>query len=129
MWGASVALVLVALTIRVHSRSDGAPAEACATLTPQHPGTVPQTSDVPYTIDLSSFGNAGSDGYFYEPGRSYQCESELLSHVPHSYRCTIVQGSHQIPVNDPQSISYLTEALPNRARVSIAIYLILGPAR
>ena len=55
----------------VESRSTGAPAGACATLTPQH-GVTPQTSPVPYEVDISSLSN-GNGGYSYSPGQSYMC--------------------------------------------------------
>ena len=46
----------------------GAPTTACGSLTPQH-GFDPQSSDIPYVIDLDQFKSGGS--YAYTPEKSY----------------------------------------------------------
>ena len=50
----------------------GAPAAACDTLTPQHPGS-PQSSTVPYVINMDQFSD-GDGGFWYTPGQTYTCE-------------------------------------------------------
>jgi len=70
-------LTLVATPLPVHGRSGGAPEAACSTLTPQHPSS-PQTSAIPYTIDLSVFDDRGGNLSYY-PGMSYQCEENNVS--------------------------------------------------
>ena len=69
----SLFLTLVATPLSVHGFSTGAPADACTTLTQQHGSNSPQTSTVPYTIDLSVFDD-GAGGFVYVPGMSYQRE-------------------------------------------------------
>ena len=78
----SIALSLcVALTLLglVSGRSSGAPAGACENLTPspQFHGT-PQSSQVPYEVDLSSFMQDGNGRYLYQPGRTYQSETAYM---------------------------------------------------
>ena len=55
----------------------GAPSSACDTLTPQH--TTPQTSAVPYVINMDQFSD-GNGGFRYTPGQTYTCE--FISIVP-----------------------------------------------
>lgn len=51
--------------VAVEAYPDGAPVGACNNLTPQH-GATPQTSEVPFSVDLSAFiGNT------YIPGQMY----------------------------------------------------------
>ena len=66
-------VLLTSVTTCVHALSTGAPAAACDTLTQQHFGVTPQTSPIPYQIDLSSFDD-GSGGFAYVPGRAYECK-------------------------------------------------------
>ena len=47
----------------------GAPTEACESLMPQHDTHSPQSSEVPYVIDLDQFKSGGS--YVYTPEKSY----------------------------------------------------------
>ena len=56
---------------QVESFPDGAPEEACATLTPALQSHVdpPQTGPVPYEVDLSSLDDG--DGFSYVPGGTY----------------------------------------------------------
>ena len=59
----------------VESLPNGAPTQACDTLSPDpgpH-GALPQTTPVPYSIDLSPFAD-GSGGYSYQPGETYNCK-------------------------------------------------------
>ena len=55
--------------------STGAPVDACETLSPDplFHGADPQSSDVPYEIDLSSLADT-SGGLSYVPGDTYSCE-------------------------------------------------------
>ena len=59
-----VLLLGVAVTAVVGFPS-GAPASACSTISPNHMNTSPQTSAVPYTVNISSLTNG------YVPGQSY----------------------------------------------------------
>ncbi|XP_065907830.1 putative defense protein [Dysidea avara] len=52
----------------VEGRSTGAPPEACALIQPQHPSS-PQTSPVPFSVDLSAF--TGNTSTSYTPGQTY----------------------------------------------------------
>ena len=71
----SVVLLLASLYARgVYSYTVGAPIYACDALAPipiAHNGP-PQTTTVPYTIDLSSFNNNGE--LQYNPEESYTCK-------------------------------------------------------
>lgn len=52
----------------------GAPMSACGTLAPNpfaH-GAPPQTSPVPYEVDISALSD-GNGGFEYVPGQLYQC--------------------------------------------------------
>jgi hypothetical protein len=51
--------------------SSGAPSEACSTLSPNpfDHGAPPQTSEVPYEVDLSAFDDGGGT-LSYVPGQS-----------------------------------------------------------
>ena len=51
---------------------NGAPKEACGTLTPRHASHTPQLSEVPYVIDLDQFEDNGS--YVYIPEKTYTCK-------------------------------------------------------
>ena len=66
-------VLLTSVATRVHTLPSGAPAAACDTLTQQHGGVTPQTSPIPYQIDLSPFDD-GDGGFAYEPGRAYECK-------------------------------------------------------
>ena len=56
---------------------NGAPAGACATLTPaiQNHIDPPQSSPVPYEVDLLSLDDG--EGFSYTPGETYSSESPL----------------------------------------------------
>lgn len=56
--------------------SAGAPSSACANLMPNPTshGAQPQSSAVPYSIDLSPFNNSYG-GYEYYPGQTYNCKN------------------------------------------------------
>jgi len=60
--------------VAVEGRSGGAPPQACALIQPQHPSN-PQTSPVPFSVDLSAFTENT-----YTPGQTYisKCYSTLL---------------------------------------------------
>ena len=76
--GARVTAVVAAIIFAVlqatpvECRPEGAPASACSTLTPQHPGSS-QTSPIPYSIDLSPFDD-GLGNFSYIPGLAYDCK-------------------------------------------------------
>ena len=61
----NIVLLLGVIVTAVVGRPDGAPASACSTISPSHGGTTPQTSEVPYTVNISSLTNG------YIPGQSY----------------------------------------------------------
>ena len=68
-------LGLVSLVNLVESFGTGAPAGACGTLSPdpaQH-GADPQTTPVPYEVDLSALRNGTTNNYCYVPGETYEC--------------------------------------------------------
>ena len=68
---ASVLVLVFATIYAAEARSAGAPAEACATLTPSSShGNTPQTSAIPYEIDRSVFDMVNGS-YVYNPGRTY----------------------------------------------------------
>ena len=75
--------VLLSIAIKVNvvqSFSGGAPAAACATLSPdpnQH-GAPPQAPPVPYEVDISALDN-GNGGFTYVPGRTYMCKYMQLA--------------------------------------------------
>lgn len=48
---------------------NGAPMEACDTLTPLHDNYTSQTTRVPFTVDLSQFEKNGT--YQYTPSKKY----------------------------------------------------------
>ena len=62
---------------QVSSFSMGAPIDACDTLSPNptRHGAQPQTTEVPYIIDLSPFDDNGT--LEYSPGQTYTCKLEL----------------------------------------------------
>ena len=66
---ACVLLVMTVLVVRVSSRPDGAPVEACSSLIPQHFPNVPREQANPITLDVSSIPVVG-----YEPESSYRCK-------------------------------------------------------
>ena len=69
-----VALITLVLARGVESYSIGAPSFACDPLAPipiAHNGN-PQTTAVPYTIDVSSFNSSGA--LQYNPGQTYTCK-------------------------------------------------------
>lgn len=70
MLGFSTVVLIAASVCLVDAHPDGAPAEACDTLTPNHNGHVGQTSEVPYVINLTQF-DVGNGSYVYSPGRIY----------------------------------------------------------
>ena len=61
----TILLLLGAAVTTVVGRRLGAPPEACTSITPNHTGSIPQTSTVPYTVNISSL----DDGY--TPGQNY----------------------------------------------------------
>lgn len=67
-------LILLTLSYQVESFPSGAPAGACSTLTPALPQHIdlPQTTPVPYEVDLVAFDD-GNGGFFYLPGVTYSC--------------------------------------------------------
>ena len=60
-----VVLLLGVIVTAVVGFPSGAPSSACSTISPNHAGTTPQTSAVPYTVNISSLTNG------YVPGQSY----------------------------------------------------------
>ena len=55
---------------------DGPPVAACSNgFTPQHDTHVPQSSMIPFNLDLSDFPvSSSSDSMYYVPGVTYSCE-------------------------------------------------------
>jgi hypothetical protein len=74
-------IIIAALVTAGYARPEGAPLEACETLTPNHGNNNPQTSMSPFTVDLSPFlvhdngsGSGSSYGYYYVPGYTYRLQ-------------------------------------------------------
>ena len=65
--------------LAVQGYPSGAPAEACSSLTPMHGDHAPQTSDIPFMIDISNFESSEEGCYYYQPGETYN--SKLLTVV------------------------------------------------
>ena len=61
----TIVLLLGVTVTTIVGRPDGAPPEACSTITPVHPGGNTATGAVPYTVNISSL----ADGYM--PGQNY----------------------------------------------------------
>ena len=68
-------LLVLSFTAKVNTRPEGAPAAACGTLTQEHGSNTPQTSAIPYQIDLSVF-DRGSGDFFYIPDTTYSCKCQ-----------------------------------------------------
>ena len=69
-------ILLVGVSYVVEGHSSGAPAAACMTLAPDqasHLNAPPQTSEVPYMVDISTLSD-GRGGWSYLPGQVYSCE-------------------------------------------------------
>jgi hypothetical protein len=80
---AKLALCLILAVVsaewcKVESFSSGAPLDACSTISPDpnRHGAQPQTSLVPYNIDISQLSDAGG----YTPGQTYSCKQIYLSY-------------------------------------------------
>ena len=74
LWQLTIQLLISVLWIsNVSSHSSGAPAEACSTLSPDQSvhGAPPQTTDVPYTLNLSALYNPTIDRMVYIPDTVY----------------------------------------------------------
>ena len=77
-------LAMVACPSPVRAFSGGAPPGACSSLspssspTPNGHGANPQSSPVPYTIDLAVFDD-GNGSLSYQPGMTYQREPIALA--------------------------------------------------
>ena len=74
LWQLTCLLFLSVLWItNVSSHLSGAPAEACSTLSPNQSvhGAPPQTTDVPYILNLSALYNATTDRIVYMPNSVY----------------------------------------------------------
>ncbi len=69
-----VSLLSAILVNHVECFSSGAPLEACGTLSPLPAGhgAQPQTTPVPYELDLSSLLDENGD-FSYVPGETYTC--------------------------------------------------------
>ena len=72
----SILLLLLMFGGSVNSYPSGAPSQACSSLTPNHGGS-PQSSPLPYTLDLSGFDLYGDGNFYYEPGNIYQCKADF----------------------------------------------------
>ena len=76
-WQLTFFLLIAVLNVsKVSSRSFGAPADACSTLSPNpgaH-GAAPQLSNVPYEIDTSVFRDPTTGELLYTPNSNYQSE-------------------------------------------------------
>lgn len=78
----SVVVVLVVLYARgIDSFPSGAPIMACDTLAPiinpMGHAQPPQTTTVPYMINLTPFNNSGT--WEYNPGRTYICKLIMIN--------------------------------------------------
>ena len=73
-------LVAASIFSTVECFPSGPPAAACATLSPNPTvhGAQPQTSPVPYAINLSALDD-GNGGFSYEPGMTYRREYRSTS--------------------------------------------------
>ena len=85
----------------VEGLSGGAPSGACDTLSPNpmpaaH-GADPQTSTVPYSIDISAFMENGT--FTYYPGQTYTCEyiSDVVGAII-VHACIIIVFSMHVAV-------------------------------
>ena len=71
------AVMMTALS-PVHSRSTGAPAEACSNLTPQHAFLSSQTTPSPYNLSVDIFEDLADPDlaatHSYKPGTAYNRE-------------------------------------------------------
>ena len=76
-------VIIVAISISPgHSRSTGAPAQACATLMPHHSTNSNDTAAVPFELNVDIFQDPGIPTEFgtlsythsYTPGRTYYCK-------------------------------------------------------
>lgn len=72
----STVIIVAACAYLADANSAGAPAAACDNLTPNHGS--PQTSEVPYVIDLTPFEDDGGT-LVYTPGRTYTCKIFKMS--------------------------------------------------
>lgn len=70
MFLASVLVLLLASLYAADARSGGAPADACANLTPQHGGNQPQGGASPYTLNLATVFDVNGT-LQYSPGQTY----------------------------------------------------------
>lgn len=83
----SIGLLLLAACIvgplEVRSLPGGAPSTACNTLTPNpvSHGADPQTTAVPFSLNLTALANADETGYEYVPGMSYTCMLRYLARL------------------------------------------------
>ena len=62
-------------SFQVNGYPSGVPAAACTSLTPMH-GVEPQTTDIPFMIDISEFRDTTNDYYYYTPGRTYNSKEK-----------------------------------------------------
>ena len=67
-------ITITCLVNLVESFSSGAPSGACGTLSPNptRHGADPQTTPVPYEVDLSALRNGNTDTYCYIPEETYE---------------------------------------------------------
>ena len=70
-------LLLLIFGVSTQAYPDGAPSNSCVSLTPDH-GVPPQSSSLPYSLDLSVFYLYGDGYFYYEPGKTYQCEKDVI---------------------------------------------------
>ena len=80
-------VITVAISISPgHSRSTGAPPQACATLMPQHSTNSNNTAAIPFELDVDIFQDPGiptelgtlSYTHSYTPGKTYNCKLTCL---------------------------------------------------
>ena len=73
-----IGLVIMISASPVHSRSGGAPVEACSDLIPQHGGNSNQTGPSPFELNVGIFEDLADPDlmatYSYKPGNSYNRE-------------------------------------------------------
>ena len=76
-----VLYLLTAAAVQVYARSNGAPLQACDTITPlghTNPSNTASSSN-PFSLYLNAFAcPTGTVGYCYYPGATYQCKCVLI---------------------------------------------------
>ena len=85
------ALLLISTATPTLSFSAGAPQSACGTLTPDATlhGAAPQTTDIPYVLNLSALFDSALGRMAYTPSVVYNSTLNVYLH-PHTSSCITV---------------------------------------